>query len=229
MPKIKMKRKASFIDMTAMTDVAFLLLTFFMLTAKFRTAEPVAVDLPSSRSELKLPESNVMILSVDREGRVFFNVDNQKVRILTLDRMAALYDVSFTDNQKLEFSTLESFGVPIKNLPQLLDLENEARNNIKQPGIPVDTVGGKANELSDWVQQARLADRELSQTGEIESKGIRVAIRGDGLANYPAIDKVINTLQDRKINKFNLITTLKGAAGQGGTGDNSDLLEDPEE
>lgn len=225
MPKIKMKRKASFIDMTAMTDVAFLLLTFFMLTAKFRTAEPVAVDLPSSRSELKLPESNVMIISVDREGRTFFNVDNQKVRLLTLERMSGLYDVSFTDKQKMEFATLESFGVPVKSLPQLLDMENDARNNIKQPGIPVDTVGGKSNELSDWIQQARLVDRELAQTGEIESKGIRVAVRGDGLANYPAIDKVINTLQDRKINRFNLITTLKGAAGQGGTGSPDDDVD----
>jgi len=218
MPKIKMKRKASFIDMTAMTDVAFLLLTFFMLTAKFRTAEPVAVDLPASRSELKLPESNVMILSVDKKGRVFFNVDNQKVREVTLDRMAALYNVEFTETQRNEFKTLESFGVPIKNLPQLLNMDNDQRNNLDQPGIPVDTTGGVANELSDWIQQARLVDNDLRSRGEIESGGIRVAIRGDGLVNYPAINRVISTLQDRKINKFNLITTLKGAAGQGGGG-----------
>jgi biopolymer transport protein ExbD len=215
MPKIKMKRKASFIDMTAMTDVAFLLLTFFMLTAKFRTAEPVAVDLPASRSELKLPESNVMILSVDRDGRVFFNVDNQKVRVGTLERMASLYNVQFTEKQIQEFATLESFGVPVKSLPQLLDLENEARNNLKQPGIPVDTVGGAKNELSDWVHQARLVDNDLRLRGDIESQGLRIAIRGDGLADYPSINKVIQTLQDRKINKFNLITTLKGAASKG--------------
>jgi len=222
MPKIKMKRKASFIDMTAMTDVAFLLLTFFMLTAKFRTAEPVAVDLPSSRSELKLPESNVMIISVDREGRAFFNVDNQKVRMGTLERMAALYDVTFTEKQMNDFSVLESFGVPIKNLPSLLDMDNERRNNIRQPGIPVDTTGGVANELSDWIQQARLVDNDLRLRGEIESKGLRIAIRGDGNSNYPAIDRVITTLQERKINKFNLITTLKGAASQGGGGDSDE-------
>jgi len=222
MPKIKMKRKASFIDMTAMTDVAFLLLTFFMLTAKFRTAEPVAVDLPSSRSELKLPESNVMIISVDREGRSFFNVDNQRVRVGTLERMAALYDVTFTESQMSEFAVLESFGVPIKNLPALLDMDNERRNNIRQPGIPVDTTGGVANELSDWIQQARLVDNDLRLRGEIESKGLRIAIRGDGNSNYPAINRVISTLQDRKINKFNLITTLKGAASQGGSGDSGD-------
>jgi biopolymer transport protein ExbD len=222
MPKIKMKRKASFIDMTAMTDVAFLLLTFFMLTAKFRTAEPVAVDLPSSRSELKLPESNVMILSVDKKGKVFFNVDNQKVRIGTLERMSALHNVEFTDKQKMEFTTLESFGVPIKNLPALLDMDNERRNNIEQPGIPVDTTGGIVNELSDWVHQARLVDNDLRMRGEIESNGLRIAIRGDGMTNYPSINRVIQTLQDRKINKFNLITTLKGAAGKGGSSDDDD-------
>ena len=222
MPKIKMKRKASFIDMTAMTDVAFLLLTFFILTAKFRTAEPVAVDLPASRSELKLPESNVMILSVDRDGRVFFNVDNQKVRTGTLERMASLYNVQFTEKQMQEFATLESFGVPVSSLPQLLDMENEARNNLKQPGIPVDTVGGAKNELSDWVHQARLVDNDLRLRGDIESQGLRIAIRGDGLTDYPSINRVIQTLQDRKINKFNLITTLKGAASKGGSDDADD-------
>lgn len=213
MPKLKVKRKGTWIDMTAMTDVAFLLLTFFMLTAKFRTAEPVAVDLPASRSELKLPESNVMVISIDKEGRVFFNVDNQKVRANLLDRMAGLYGISFTENQKNEFILLESFGVPIANLPALLDLDNDARNNARQPGIPVDTTGGVKNELSDWVHQARLADNELRTKGEIDSPGLRIAVRGDGYAPYPYVQKVINTLQDRKINTFNLITTLKGAAG----------------
>ncbi len=215
MPKLKMPRKSSSIDMTAMTDVAFLLLTFFMLTAKFRAAEPVAVDLPASRSELKLPESNVMILSVDRDGRVFFNVDNQKVRLGTLERMSALYNVPFTDEQKQAFTNLESFGVPIAQLPGLLSLSNEQRNVAPQPGIPSDTLSGQKNELSDWVHQARLVDNELRQLGEIESKGLRVAVRGDGLANYPSVNKVISTLQDRKVNTFNLITTLKGAGNIG--------------
>lgn len=213
MPKIKIKRKGTWIDMTAMTDVAFLLLTFFMLTAKFRTAEPVAVDLPASRSELKLPESNVLVLSVDKEGRVFFNVDNQKVRQNLLNRMAGLYEISFTEEQKNEFLLLESFGVPIAGLPSLLDMDNDTRNNIAQTGIPVDTTGGVKNELADWVHQARQADLELKSTNEIESDGLRIAVRGDGYVPYPYIQKVINTLQDRKINRFNLITTLKGAAG----------------
>jgi biopolymer transport protein ExbD len=219
MPKLKMKRKETWIDMTAMTDVAFLLLTFFMLTAKFRTAEPVTVDLPSSRSELKLPESNVMIISVDKNGRAFFNVDNQKVRVGTLERMSSLYNVDFTQNQLNEFATLESFGVPIRNLPQLLDMDNEKRNSIEQPGIPVDTTGGVKNELSDWIHQARLVDNDLRQRGDIDSKGLRIAVRADGMVNYPHIDRVITTLQDRKINTFNLITTLKGAASAGGTDD----------
>src|SRR5690606_8856465 len=137
--------------MTAMCDVAFLLLTFFMLTAKFRASEPVAVDLPASRSELKLPESNVLILSVAKDGRVFFNVDNQKVRMNTLVEMGKLYNVTFTDKQILEFSLLESFGVPIAKLPSLLDKSPEERNAIVQEGIPMDTTDAKRNELSDWV------------------------------------------------------------------------------
>lgn len=213
MPKIKVKRKGTWIDMTAMTDVAFLLLTFFMLTAKFRSSEPVVVDLPASRSELKLPESNIILLSVDKDGKVFFNVDNQKVRQSLLERMSGLYGISFTEKQKSEFVLLESFGVPMANLPALLDMTNDERNASNQQGIPVDTTGGKKNELSDWVHQARLADNDLRQRNEIESEGVRIAIRGDGYVPYPYIQKVIATLQERKINTFNLITTLKGAAG----------------
>jgi biopolymer transport protein ExbD len=187
-----------------------------MLTAKFRAAEPVAVDLPASRSELKLPESNVVILSIAKDGRVFFNVDNQKVRMSTLVEMGKQYNVTFTDKQIQEFSLLESFGVPVAQLPSLLDMSSEERNAIVQEGIPMDTTDNKRNELSDWVQLARLAELQLRTDGEIESEGLRFAIRGDGFVEYPFIEKVIETLQDRKINKFNLITTLKGAAGIGG-------------
>ena len=67
MPKIKVPRKSTFVDMTAMCDVAFLLLTFFMLTAKFRPQEAVMVDIPASISKIKVPESNIALVHVDRK------------------------------------------------------------------------------------------------------------------------------------------------------------------
>ena len=59
MPKVKIKRKSTFVDMTAMTDVAFLLLTFLLLTANFLKQEAVVVSAPSSVSEIKIPETNI--------------------------------------------------------------------------------------------------------------------------------------------------------------------------
>lgn len=68
-------------DMTPMVDVAFLLLTFFMLTTQFKPPESVQIDLPSSHSAFKLPETDVMIITVTKEGRIFLGVDQQQLRV----------------------------------------------------------------------------------------------------------------------------------------------------
>lgn len=70
MPKHKPKRSAPSIDMTAMCDVAFLLLTFFMLTAKAKPQETVIVDTPTSISETKLPDAGTLTILVDKTGKV---------------------------------------------------------------------------------------------------------------------------------------------------------------
>lgn len=215
MPKVKIPRKSTMIDMTAMCDVAFLLLTFFMLTTKFKPPELVSVDMPSSRSEYKIPEKNIMILTVDKDGRIFYSIDNAKVRSLTLDKMIAQYPgVTFTDNQKARFRNLEEFGVPIQQLPQLLDMEKDEQAKVGQGGIPVDSTASKfnRNELCDWIQNARLADVELRNKSEIVSDGISISVKGDGKTNYETMNKVIGTLTDKKINKFNLITMLEVSA-----------------
>jgi biopolymer transport protein ExbD len=80
MPKFKKGRVGIKIDMTPMVDVAFLLLTFFMLTTQFRPPEEVQIELPSSHSAFKLPESDVMIISVNREGKIYLGVDSQSLR-----------------------------------------------------------------------------------------------------------------------------------------------------
>jgi biopolymer transport protein ExbD len=80
MAKIKPKRHGVLIDMTPLVDVAFLLLTFFMLTTTFKPAEEVSIDLPSSNSIIKLPASNVITLSLAKDGRIFMDVDAQRLR-----------------------------------------------------------------------------------------------------------------------------------------------------
>jgi len=80
MPKIKQARVGIRIDMTPMVDVAFLLLTFFMLTTQFRPPEEVQIELPTSHSAMKLPESDVMIITVTKEGKIFLGLDSQNLR-----------------------------------------------------------------------------------------------------------------------------------------------------
>ncbi|MEN9370648.1 MAG: hypothetical protein RI952_1513 [Bacteroidota bacterium] len=197
MSKVKVPRKSTVVDMTAMTDVAFLLLTFFMLATKFKPDEPVTVTTPSSISEIKLPETDILLLTIDKDSRVFFAMDGEANRVDLLDKMATKYQLTFNDKQKKEFSLLSSFGVSIKNLGQYLDLDAEGRKKFAQNGIPSDSTN---NELADWVLQARFTN-----------KALRVAVKGDQNAGYPVVKQVIATLQDKKVDRFNFITSLEKA------------------
>ena len=146
MGKIKVASHAPSIDMTPMVDLAFLLVTFFMLTASFRMAEPVIVDPPSSVSDKTLPENTVLI-SVDNKGRSFFGVGNAEARRNALAKMSKLYNVSFTEKQIQIFEGLSSFGVDIKSLPKYLDTKDKDRTAFKpQDGVPLDSLN---NQLRD--------------------------------------------------------------------------------
>lgn len=84
MAKIKIKKADVWIDMTPMSDVMVLLLTFFMLTSTFVKQEPVKVQTPGSVSEIKVPENNVLNVLVGKDGKIFMSMDK------TTDTQAAL-------------------------------------------------------------------------------------------------------------------------------------------
>jgi biopolymer transport protein ExbD len=181
--------------MTPMVDLAFLLVTFFMLTTKFAPEEPLVVDMPSSVSEIKLPETDILTISISKEGTVFFNLDGKYTRQSLIKRMGDKYNIQFTPDEINRFSLLSSFGVPVGNLPEFLDMDPDERKTVRQPGIPCDSLH---NELADWIVMSRMSNPKL-----------RIAIKGDGDAQYPVVKQVINTLVERKVNRFNLITNME--------------------
>ena len=197
---IKMKKKSTSTDMTAMCDVAFLLLTFFILTATAKVPEVMPVDTPASTVQTKLPEKDLATLTVG-QGKVFFDVKGKDVRVRTLELMGQKYGVTFSEEDQQKFAIMESFGVPVQSLKQILDMKPSDRKNVQQPGIPKDSLD---NQLADWVQNARIANIEL------HDKELELAIKGDAKEEYPIIRKVMDILQDQKINSFSLVTGLRG-------------------
>ena len=200
MAKIKMNKKSTSTDMTAMCDVAFLLLTFFILTATAKVPEVLPVDTPASTVQTKLPETDLATLTVGK-GTVFFDLKGREVRKRALELMGQKYKVEFSDADMDKFALMESFGVPIQSLKQILDMKSADRSKAGQPGIPKDSLD---NQLADWVQNARIANIEIND------KELQIAIKGDAKEEYPVIRKVMDILQDQKINSFSLVTGLRG-------------------
>lgn len=198
---VKTQKKAGAIDMTAMCDVAFLLLTFFILTATAKQPEPLTVETPNSTVQTKLPETDLATLTVG-DGKVFFGVLGRDVRERTLEMMGVKYGIAFSPEERQRFALMDGFGVPIANLKQIIAMTGSERNQQGlQPGIPKDSLN---NELKEWIYNARMANIELHQ------QELKFAIKGDAKLEYPNIKKVMDILQDQEVNSFNLVTGLRG-------------------
>ena len=199
MAKVKVKRKSTFIDMTAMSDVTVLLLTFFMLTSTFIQKEPVTVTTPGSVSEIKIPESDILQILVDPQGKVFMTLDKQEDRVEVLKKVGEEYGITFTPEEINKFRLANSFGVPISQMKAFLALsEDEQDATLKELGIPTDSTD---NQFKVWVKSAREQNRNL-----------RIAIKADQMTPYPEIKTIMTSLQDIRENRYNLITSLKVVA-----------------
>ncbi|MCO6147056.1 biopolymer transporter ExbD [Flavobacterium sp. NRK1] len=215
MAKVKISKKSTRIDMTAMCDVAFLLLSFFIMTATAKQPEPKPVDTPASTVLDKLPEEGVATITVG-DKQAFLSIPDPEVRRGTLERISTKYGVNFTDEEYKEFSKIDGFGVKINELKGLLKLDAAKRNEPGvQKGIPFDTI---TNQLGDWVQFAREAQKakldEKFAKGEITVDQFRdgdlnIAIKGDAKEDYPTIKRVMDILQEQKKNRFYLVTGLR--------------------
>ena len=198
MGKAKIKRKSTFIDMTAMSDVTVLLLTFFMLTSTFIKKEPVQVMTPASVSDIKIPETDILQILVEPSGKIFMSLDNQPDMAAVLDKMGEEYGIVFTPEQERKFVIASTFGVPMQKMSNFLNLSLEEQDKVlKSMGIPCDSTD---NQFKSWIRNARVVNPDL-----------RIAIKADADTPYSIIKNVMNSLQDLRENRYNLITALKSS------------------
>jgi len=209
MGKVKIKKSDIWIDMTPMSDVMTLLLTFFMLTSTFVKNEPVKVNTPGSVSEIKVPENGVLTILVNPEkdpagkptgeGQVFLSIDNTDQLGAALDDMANRFGVNLTGAQIKAFRTESTFGVPMNELPGYLSMSSETRaKTLPTKGVPLDSINGGMSEFQQWVDAARTVNEE-----------IKIALKADGKTPYKTVKKVMSELQDMDESHYYMITQLK--------------------
>ena len=194
MARVKPKRRGPSMDLTAMSDMAWLLLTFFILTSNFREPEVVPVVTPTSVSNQKMAAENMMVIEIDGKGQFLFGLE-EKDRIPTLERMGEKYGVKFTDAEKNAFKSIVEFGVPMNEMRNYLNQPADKQQSY-HPGIPLDTIPNKNQELIDWVFEAKEVNPDIF-----------LAIKGDQKSEYKEFKNLIQQLQMKNMNKFQLITS----------------------
>jgi biopolymer transport protein ExbD len=200
MPSVKIPKKSTATDMTPFVDIAFLILSFFIMATKFKPPEPVEITTPGSVLSQKLPENNAVMITIDSSDKVYFSVLSDKDKTKFDDIIKA---VNATQNLNLTPAEIANFrktfvvGVPFAGLKQLLALDEKEQAKLRQPGIPVlDTLN---NQLIWWIQAAKSA---------FAGEKLNYLIKGDGKSKYPTFEAVISALKKNEEFKYNLVTSL---------------------
>jgi len=198
MGKIQIKKKDIWIDMTPMSDVMTLLLCFFMLTSTFLTPEPIKVNTPSSVSQVKVPENDVLNILVSPEGNIYVGSENKNTMQDMMDEVTDKWGISLNATQIKHFREDAMIGAPIAVLADYYSLDPEKMaEEIQKLSIPLDSVDGKMSEFQDWIKAARNSNPD-----------IRIAIKCDGNTPYAVVKKMMSELQDMNENRYQLITNL---------------------
>lgn len=199
MPKVKLPRKSTNIDMTAMCDVAFLLLSFFILTTKFKPSETLAVQTPSSVASKVAPQNDVTLVTIDKDGKVFLSFSEDAP---ILDIMTAMNTNRNLGLSEAELSALAKgpfIGVPVSQLKSLAAQPKDNWPKMNLPGIPV--LDSADNQMVDWMRAVKSGFTGVK---------MNLLVKGDNASKYPAFKGVIDAFKKVDEMKFQMVTNPEG-------------------
>lgn len=199
MARPKIPRKSTSVDMTAMCDVAFLLLSFFILTTKFKPSEAVPVETPHSVASKIAPEKDVVMVSLNKDGKVFLSTgDNSSDKQKKHDMLVSVNEargLGLTDQEIAALVKAPFIGVPLTQLKQQARLQTDQMTAVTLPGIPCkDTTN---NEMIDWM-------RAVSDV--YQGTKVNLLLKGDNVAKYPYFKNVLTAFKKNKLFKFQMVT-----------------------
>ncbi len=192
MARPKIPRKSTAIDMTAMCDVAFLLLSFFILTAKFKPAEAIQVTTPSSVAAKSAPDKDIALITMDKDGKVFLSMDNEQKKGFIADELNNTKSLGI---DKQAFVKANFIGSSFSQLASFLKIPEDSRKGNVLVGIP--TQDSAHNELTEWIRIIVAA---------YQGQKLNILLKGDNFAKYPSFKGVVTALKKNDQLKFQMIT-----------------------
>ncbi|MGE5107427.1 MAG: ExbD/TolR family protein [Sphingobacteriales bacterium] len=198
MPKVKIARKSTWVDMTAFCDVAFLLLAFFMLATQFKPDEATKVVTPKSVSSDTIPTKDAFMVTFDKGGRVFISYDDAEKKKALLDKINADKSLGLSDAEikRVNKAMDAGIGVPFNMMKSFASKSDDQIKTVPQPGIPV--LDSANNELRYWM-----AELLAVNSG---AKPKNVMLKGDDASTYPTFINVLDAFTKNGVYNFKLIT-----------------------
>lgn len=195
MSRPKIARKSTWVDMTAFCDMAFLLLSFFILTAKTKAPEAVSVLVPNSVSSKAAEDKDQVLVTITKDGKVFLSMSEPERRQEILEEMNTIKQLGLTPAEIKAAGTKEFFGAPLNSMKSFLNLSPEQMKGNLLPGIPC--VDSTNNELVPWIAAAK--------TVFMGSK-MNLMVKGDNGVAYPIFKNVIDAFKKNDEMKFQIVT-----------------------
>ena len=197
MPRAKIPRKSTHIDMTAMCDVAFLLLTFFILATKQKPPEALSVNPPTSVSSKAAPDKSILV-TMSADGKVFLTLGDDTKKSAIIDDFNATKGLQLSPAELAKLKKSEFIGLPANRIKSAM-ASNEVIPPNKMQGIPLDSTN---NELSDWIRSVTNAYKGGNQK-DLEKM---LLVKGDNNALYPIFKQVKQAFKKNQIFKFRIVT-----------------------